>query len=134
MIAHHALPPGQAHAAGRPHQHATDPAGPYPSVIKSTTTEVIESEEAGLARRYVLSRAPQHLVVLARSYANRSDVGPCNGVTCSEQRRRQTVEYRVLLDDYVEWGSWRCGQRNDDDPTAMLARVSRTTGAKCHSR
>ena len=63
-----------------------------------------------------------------------TDVGQCNGVTCGEQSRRQTVEYRVILDDYVEWGSWRCGQPNNDDPTAMLARVSRTTGATCHSR
>ena len=37
---------------------------------KSTTREFIESEEAGLARRYVLSRTLQHSV--ARSYANRS--------------------------------------------------------------
>jgi hypothetical protein len=39
---------------------------------KSTTREVIESEEPGLARRYVLSRTLQHSVALARSYASRS--------------------------------------------------------------
>ena len=91
-----------------------------------------------IAPRKHLLHTPNFLYMLHGRETRRkysvTDVGQCNGVTCGEQSRRQTVEYRAILDDYVEWGSWRCGQPNNDDPTAMLARVSRTTGAKCHSR
>jgi hypothetical protein len=49
-------------------------------------------------------------------------------------RPRLSEEYPDILDDYVEWGSWRRDRTSNEEPTAMLAAVSRTTGVKCHSK
>jgi len=69
---------------------------------------------------------------------------PCFPVAASAQQAARSFssqsasspdrQYPAILADYVEWGSWRCGRPSNDEPTAMLATVSRTTGVRCHSR
>ena len=98
--------------------------GPYPAVEPT-----LRRSPALVSRVEKRAAGSTHAALVLDTLIQRTAEGILVAV-----RPRLSEEYPAILDDYVEWGSWRCGRPSNEEPTAMLAAVSRTTGVKCHSR